>query len=214
MEVFARFCKTKRSNHLTLVSPVFLMKLLIAIDDSEYSQSAVDAICDRPWPAETEIQILSVVDLNEDTYQGFDDSNKAVFAPFEASAIEDRERLVNERVALVKKSLPGVSVRGQVKKGDVKRQIAEEVEVFGADILVMGSHGRRGLQKLFLGSIAESMLSLVPCVVEIVKCGGKRVRGGEGDETDECSRTKSKTDTDANMDSGEIGGTLRPRFAD
>ena len=51
-------------------------------------------------------------------------------------------------------------------------QIARAVTEQKADLLVVGSHGRRGLQRFFLGSVAEKLARKVDCAIFIVKSGG------------------------------------------
>lgn len=52
-----------------------------------------------------------------------------------------------------------------VKHGPVAEQVAAQVEQKGVDLLVIGTRGRGGFQKLALGSVAEELLRVVPCPV-------------------------------------------------
>ena len=57
--------------------------------------------------------------------------------------------------------------------GNVKAELIDLAEKWGADLIVMGSHGRTGFDRFLLGSVAEEILRQSPCSVEIVK--GKHV---------------------------------------
>jgi nucleotide-binding universal stress UspA family protein len=54
-------------------------------------------------------------------------------------------------------------------QGDPRSTLVEEARRTGADLLVVGSHGRSGLSKLVLGSVAAYVASHAPCSVLIVK---------------------------------------------
>jgi universal stress protein A len=53
--------------------------------------------------------------------------------------------------------------------GDPRTQIEEQARALGADLIVMGTHGRRGVKRLVLGSVAESVLRAAPCPVLVVR---------------------------------------------
>jgi universal stress protein A len=57
----------------------------------------------------------------------------------------------------------------QLREGDAAAEILQEAVEAGADLIVMGSHGRTGLGHLLLGSVAEAVLRRAPCPVLTVK---------------------------------------------
>ncbi|HVO30424.1 MAG TPA: universal stress protein, partial [bacterium] len=69
----------------------------------------------------------------------------------------------------------GVSANGILLKGDPSSAILEQAAK-GYDLIVIGTHGRRGIQRLLLGSVAERVVRAAPCAVLTVK--GARA-GGE-----------------------------------
>lgn len=58
-----------------------------------------------------------------------------------------------------------------LKKGDARTAILAAAEELRADLIVMGTHGRRGVSRLVLGSVAESVLRTAPCPVLLVRSG-------------------------------------------
>ena len=58
-----------------------------------------------------------------------------------------------------------------VKTGDVRTGITETAKQVAADLIVMGTHGRRGVSRLVLGSVAEAMARTAPCPVLLVRAG-------------------------------------------
>ncbi len=57
----------------------------------------------------------------------------------------------------------------QLEYGDARAVIEAVARKLGADLIVMGTHGRRGLKRLLLGSVAESVIRTAPCPVLLVR---------------------------------------------
>jgi nucleotide-binding universal stress UspA family protein len=90
---------------------------------------------------------------------------------------------VDATVARLKRALPNREVSGVVKEGYVIECILEEASDWNADLIVVGSHGRSGLSRLFLGSVAESVLTQAPCSVEIAKLQPIEICSAEKSQT-------------------------------
>ena len=63
----------------------------------------------------------------------------------------------------------GVSVHTEVRVGDIDTEIRRAISDKKADLLVMGTHGRRGLSRLLMGSVAEEVMRDAKCPVLIVR---------------------------------------------
>lgn len=63
----------------------------------------------------------------------------------------------------------GVRARGLVLDGEAAREIVRAARAKRTDVIVMGTHGRTGLAKLFLGSVAERVVGTAPCPVMTVR---------------------------------------------
>lgn len=57
----------------------------------------------------------------------------------------------------------------EIVRGHPKHAIIDEAEAWDADLIVVGSHGYRGLTKLWLGSVSQAVASHAKCSVEIVR---------------------------------------------
>ncbi|MBK7599107.1 MAG: universal stress protein [Acidobacteria bacterium] len=120
------------------------MKLLLAIDDSACSDVAIKAVEERPWPKGSEARIISVIDpplsptpqLMRVTNNQVDDLVQAVQLHYEAILKTAARRLNNGRSGPIR-------VTEVVKQGHASEEIIKEAEAWGADIIVIGSHGRR-----------------------------------------------------------------------
>ncbi len=94
-----------------------------------------------------------------------------------ASGFQDVDRAVEnesrERLGVIARQLtasyPNVRVGVHVQLGQPADTIAELGRREGVDMIVIGSHGRRGLERFFLGSVAERVLRLAECPVLVVK---------------------------------------------
>jgi nucleotide-binding universal stress UspA family protein len=62
----------------------------------------------------------------------------------------------------------GITVRVAVTEGDPFTSILEQAEALPADLIVMGTHGRRGFDRWVLGSVTERVLHRAPCPVMTV----------------------------------------------
>lgn len=68
---------------------------------------------------------------------------------------------------------PDIAVEHRLEQGDAVGHIVRTARELPADIIVMGTHGRTGLKRLLLGSVAEGVLRKAPCPVLSVKPSAK-----------------------------------------
>ena len=85
-----------------------------------------------------------------------------------------RLRNYGEQLLSAAKKLAGESgvdaetVLREVTEGRIANAVVEEAGVSGCDLIVMGTHGARGIEKILLGSVAERVLKRAACPVLIV----------------------------------------------
>ena len=142
------------------------MKILLAIDGSPHSQDAVDEIARRPWPTRTAVRVVSVIRPYAPP------ATEVVLAAATIDTV--RQQQMGEAEALTVRAgellaEPGLSVETVVREGDARSAILDEAESWGADLIVVGSHGRTGLKRLVLGSVAAAVMAHAPCSVEVVR---------------------------------------------
>lgn len=78
----------------------------------------------------------------------------------------DRERLLEEMRSFAEPALSaGVKTDFMIREGPAAPEIVEQARVGHADLVVMGTHGRGGFERLVLGSVAEKVLRKAPCPV-------------------------------------------------
>lgn len=146
------------------------MRILLATDGSDCSAVAVREVADRTWPADSQVRIVSVVDL---TFVG-----TPPFAPIAPDAFGEVERalhgaaeaaLARAEAEITRNPSAGLTVDTRVLGGPAGPAIRDEAEAWGADLVVVGSHGRGAVTRLLLGSVSTSVALHAPCSVEIVR---------------------------------------------
>ena len=63
----------------------------------------------------------------------------------------------------------GIAVNTLLRAGDPRDAVVEAAKETSADLLVIGTHGRRGLERLFVGSVAEHAVRYAPCPVLTIR---------------------------------------------
>jgi nucleotide-binding universal stress UspA family protein len=92
----------------------------------------------------------------------------------------DRRELLTEMRRLAGQPPPDLSIDFLVREApDVRRDILDQAEALKADLLVIGSHGRSGFEKLLLGSVTEQVIRKATCPVMVVPRGAPDAVGTE-----------------------------------
>lgn len=151
------------------------MNILVAIDDSTFSDAAVTSVTERTWPDGSKFKLLSVVEPFHPEYAGWHTNYMPVAVEAQKELVEAAKTLVNERVKKLTDAFGRQNVLAEVREGYVTDTILEAAKEWPADLIVVGSHGRTGITRLLLGSVSEAVVSQAPCSVEIVKMPKKHV---------------------------------------
>jgi nucleotide-binding universal stress UspA family protein len=143
------------------------MKILIAIDGSDFSQAALESVIARPWPAGTEVKVLNVVEppslLMGREMGGYDPEFEVVWKALRGQA-KDLVEKASEKLREAK-----FNVSTELVEGDPKSQIIDIAHEWRADMIVLGSHGRTGINRFLMGSVSQGVVRHAHCSVEIVR---------------------------------------------
>ncbi len=146
------------------------MKILLAIDGSKYSDSTVQAVASQMRKENAEVLILEVVEpRNYSTPPQMAPGYEPELAEMMKQQFKEAQQTV-ERAA-EKLRAAGFSVQTRVIEAEPRSGIVDLASEWRADLIVLGSHGRRGLQRFMLGSVAESVARAAYCSVLIVRSG-------------------------------------------
>jgi nucleotide-binding universal stress UspA family protein len=147
-----------------------IMKILVATDGSQFSERALVEVANRPWPAQSEIKVISVIEPpilpSAETLvmpEGFYDD-------MVTASESEAGTSINKAVEILKPcEASGHVITSTIVKGHPRQAIIEEAEDWQADLIILGSHGYRGLTRLLLGSVAQAVAAHSLCSVEIVR---------------------------------------------
>ncbi len=152
------------------------MKILIATDGSEFSQNAVRECCKIiSTKHQTDIKIITAVErIIPMTAEPFGASNE-YYGQVLADLRKDATEAVDAAEKTINESLPdqNISVQTEVLTGNVKQTIVDEAKEFGADLIVVGSHGYGFFERMLLGSISSYVVHHAPCSVLVVRNKGE-----------------------------------------
>lgn len=144
------------------------MKILFAVDGSKFSKAAARSIL-AVAPARSHVRVLHVVEppsaLIARGMAGYDADLRSVWQA-QRKAAEKMTMKIGEE--LRSKHLQ-VSV--QVVQGDPRSKIVDSAAKWKADLIVVGSHGRKGLERFLMGSVSEAVVHHAPCSVLVVRIG-------------------------------------------
>ena len=146
------------------------IRILLATDGSPCSELAAHSIAGRPWPKGSEVHVLSVVELSVPLLRmppAYFDSHAMQELRGAAMKRTEEAEMWAEQIL----SDAGMTVSGTVAVpcATPKELILEEAQRWGADLIVLGSHGRRGISRFLLGSVSEAVAAHAHCSVEIVR---------------------------------------------
>ena len=143
------------------------MKILIAVDESPYSERAVEFAAQMRWPAGSRVLVTSVVAPPLPASTALD----APTAAEPLAALDQDRRLHQSLIDRAQDRLrrAGFCVESRLLTGDPREQILEMIEREQVSLLIVGSHGRTGLAKILLGSVSSHAVAHAPCSVLVVK---------------------------------------------
>lgn len=146
------------------------MKVMLAVDDSNHSEYALESVLQRPWAESTEFLVFMVFEPYHPDFAGWEE-HAIEQAQLYGKRMEDSaNKYVESCAAKLKENLRCASVTAEIKEsGRIKETIIQRAMSWPADLIVMGSHGRTGLERFLLGSVSQAVVSHAPCSVEIVK---------------------------------------------
>jgi nucleotide-binding universal stress UspA family protein len=143
------------------------VKILIGVDGSPYSKAAVDRLATFPFPKDTEVLVLSAAPTAALAY-AVGEPPAASYAP---QLFEDELKLHQEIAARFEGQVRerGLKVRAIVLQGDPREALIDTAKKEHVNLIVVGSHGRTGMTKLIMGSVANHVVTHAPCDVLVVK---------------------------------------------
>lgn len=145
------------------------MKILLAVDDSACAEAAAHALA--AYPPGADVRVLHVVEWPMCVPPCY---VFAVGAAANDAVLESRDRMIAEADALVERFAGimrrlGFKPHTFVAVGEAKTEILKCASDWGADLIVVGTHGRHGVDRATFGSVAEAVIGGASCPVATVR---------------------------------------------
>lgn len=146
-------------------------KILCPVDFSEFTGDVVTYAADISKQYGAELHVLHVI------------PNLTYFTPYESFLTPENlvamEKNIQDEVDRdFKKVLSkvGVDVRKVVRTGVAFVEIIDYAKTEGIDLIVMGTHGRSGIEHILIGNVAEKVVRKSPCPVMTIRPRGKEFK--------------------------------------
>ncbi len=153
-----------------------MKKILIALDDNAGAQKIAESGYELAQALHAETILLHVTSdstyyssLNYSPILGFDSFSNLDIV--QTDTVMELKRTAGDYLDNVKLSLGDKAIETVVKEGDYAENILQTAKEMNVDLIVMGTHSRKGLDKVLLGSIAENVLhhTTIPMYIIPVK---------------------------------------------
>jgi nucleotide-binding universal stress UspA family protein len=141
---------------------------LVPVDFSKASERALDHAVKLGKENNAKLLLLHVIPNSAMMMGGHEAGTAQMLLEYEKAMQEDADKNMKSLVKR-KKLSPGAHRAVILKRGDPAQRIAEQAKKSRVAMIIMGSHGRTGLKRLVLGSVAERTLRYASCPVLIVK---------------------------------------------
>ena len=138
--------------------------ILVPTDLSDGAEEALDYACELARQFGATVHLINVIGI---PVLGVPELGMALTSTVIDSMVRDNQTAL-EQLADRKRSLAPI---GQIllRTGDARDVINQAAKELGADLIVMGTHGRRGVTRALLGSVTETVVRTAPCPVLTVR---------------------------------------------
>lgn len=137
--------------------------ILVPTDLTPEAEQALDYACELARSLGAKVHLLNVVGVPA---LGIPELGVALTATTIDEVVVANQTSLDD---LLQRKCGALAGRAVVRTGDAQDAINQAAGELAADLIVMGTHGRRGLARALLGSIAESVVRTAPCAVLTVR---------------------------------------------
>jgi nucleotide-binding universal stress UspA family protein len=135
--------------------------ILVPFDGSDYSKRALNRACRLSQINNAEVTVLYVIPRYEEMIDFFKTDS------IRKSLMQEAARITDSAKGLA--SLQGIMVKTEIAEGHTDERIVEAAKHMDNGLIVMGSHGYRGMNKAIMGSTAERVILNAACPVLVVR---------------------------------------------
>lgn len=145
------------------------MKILIAVDGSQFSDAAVDEVARRPWPEGSELDVVSVYEPPALPITENFVLPQTYYEEMEKASQEQARDAINKAIERLRAAQSNLRINSEIARGYPADVVLDRANRWGADLIIVGSHGYSGLKRFLLGSVSQNVSSHAKCSVEIVR---------------------------------------------
>lgn len=140
-------------------------KILVPLDGSTSAEGALESAATLAGSFGAEVLLVGVLDLTAGMYDVYSEA----FSPLDLKA--QLEKFIETALERARTQIEarGLRARRFVEVGVPHEEIARLAQAEGVDLIVMTTHGRKGLSHLLLGSVTEKVIRTAPCPVLVVR---------------------------------------------
>lgn len=150
---------------------VGMARIVLGWDGSSCATYAADLL--RTWPifAGSQVRVVSVAEVAVPWWAGFPEAGSPVLMPMYVDAANASRKQHDELAREMSSQLQASGLRAEAgrRDGDAATEILAAANASKADLIVVGTHGRTGLTRLVLGSVARNVLEHASCSVLVVR---------------------------------------------
>ncbi len=142
-------------------------RIAVAIDGSSVAKVALRESIELAKDQQSALRIVFVVDVVQ-----LNAESPYELTEYEDAVRRDGDRVLKQAAALARKAgIEAETVRLEVQslQDRIADEIARNAKAWRADLIVIGTHGRRGLSRMFIGSVAESLIRIAPAPVLLIR---------------------------------------------
>ncbi len=142
------------------------MKVLLAVADEEFGAAITDFVTHHKWPAGTHFRVLHVMEWTPPERELL---HSQTVSQYLEEARQAATRLTGQVAVKVQQELRDVLVEEVITEGSPVQRIIGNASGWQADMIVVGSHGRKGVSLFLLGSVSLGVVSNAPCSVVVIR---------------------------------------------
>jgi nucleotide-binding universal stress UspA family protein len=139
--------------------------ILVPTDFSDSAEHALDYAVALAGKLGATVHLLNAITIPA---LGIPELGLALTSTMMESTVRSHQGALDQ-LATRRASASVANIATILRTGDARDVIAEVAREIGADLIVMGTHGRRGVRRALLGSIAEGVLRIAPCPVLTIR---------------------------------------------
>lgn len=147
------------------------MKILLGVDGSKFSRAAVRTL-QTISPPHSQVRVLHVVEpptiLIARELAGYEADLRSIWQKQRKAAESMTKKIADELRS------PKLEAKPIVMQGDPRKKIVDVAAKWKADLIILGSHGRKGLDRFLMGSVSDAVVHHAPCSVMVVRVGRTR----------------------------------------